>query len=102
MWRLTELKIRNIVSFHEATLKIQQGVATLIFGKNEDNASQPNNGSGKSSLIEAISLALNGEQLRKVKSVEEIINDHADEAYVYLRLDNDYDDTVFTIERLST
>lgn len=33
MWRLTELKIRNIVSFHEATLKIQQGVATLIFGK---------------------------------------------------------------------
>lgn len=99
MWRLTELKIRNIVSFHEATLKIQQGVATLIFGKNEDNASQPNNGSGKSSLIEAISLALNGEQLRKVKSVEEIINDHADEAYVYLRLDNDYDDTVFTIER---
>lgn len=99
MWRLTELKIRNIVSFHEATLKIQQGVATLIFGKNEDNASQPNNGSGKSSLIEAISLALNGEQLRKVKSVEEIITHHADEAYVYLRLDNDYDDTVFTIER---
>lgn len=99
MWRLTEIKIRNIVSFQEATLKIQQGVATLIFGKNEDNASQPNNGSGKSSLIEAISLALTGEQLRKVKSVEEIINDHADEAYVYLRLDNDYDDTVFTIER---
>lgn len=99
MWRLSEIKIRNIVSFREATLKIAQGVATLIFGKNEDNASQPCNGSGKSSLIEAISLALTGEQLRKVKSVEEIINDHADEAYVYLRLDNDYNDTVFTIER---
>lgn len=99
MWRLSEIKIRNIVSFHEATLIISQGVATLIFGKNEDNASQPCNGSGKSSLIEAISFALTGEQLRKVKSVEEIINDHADEAYVYLRLENDYNNTTFTIER---
>ena len=99
MWRLSEIRIRNIVSFHEATLNISQGVATLIFGRNEDNASQPYNGSGKSSLIEAISFALTGEQLRKVKSVEEIINDHADEAYVYLRLDNDFNDTTFTIER---
>lgn len=99
MWRLTEIKIRNIVSIHEAALKINQGVATLIFGRNEDNASQPCNGSGKSSLLEAISLALTGEQLRKVKSIDEIINDHADEAYTFLRLDNDYDDTVFTIER---
>lgn len=99
MWRLSEIKIRNIVSFHEATWMITQGVATLIFGKNEDNASQPCNGSGKSSLIEAISFAFTGEQLRKVKSVEEIINDHADEAYVYMKLDNDFNDTVFTIER---
>lgn len=99
MWRLSEIRIRNIVSFREATLIIAQNVATLIFGKNEDNASQPNNGSGKSSLIEAISFALNGEQLRKVKTVEEIINDHADDAYVYLKLENDYNETVFTIER---
>lgn len=99
MWRLLEIKINNIVSFHEASLSIEQGVATLIFGKNEDNASQPCNGSGKSSLIEAISFALTGEQLRKVKSVEEIINDHADYAYVYVKLENDYNNTSFTIER---
>lgn len=99
MWRLSEIKINNIVSFHEASLFIEQGVATLIFGKNEDNASQPCNGSGKSSLIEAISFALTGEQLRKVKSVEEIINDYADDAYVYVRLENSYNDTTFTIER---
>lgn len=99
MWKLTELKIRNIVSFHEANLTIEQGVATLIFGQNEDNASQPCNGSGKSSLIEAISFALTGEQLRKVKSLDEIINDNAEEAYVYVRLDNTFDDTSFTIER---
>jgi exonuclease SbcC len=99
MWKLAEIRINNIVSFHEASLSIEQGVATLIFGKNEDNASQPCNGSGKSSLIEAISFALTGEQLRKVKSVEEIINDHAENAYVYVRLVNDYNNTTFTIER---
>ena len=99
MWKLAEIRINNIVSFHEASLSIEQGVATLIFGKNEDNASQPCNGSGKSSLIEAISFALTGEQLRKVKSVEEIINDHAENAYVYVRLANDYNNTTFTIER---
>lgn len=99
MWKLSEIHIRNIVSFREAELMIEQGVATLIFGKNEDNASQPCNGSGKSSLIEAISFALTGEQLRKVKTVEEIINDQADEAYVLLKLDNDYDNTVLIIER---
>ena len=99
MWKLLEIKINNIVSFHEASLSIEQVVATLIFGKNEDNASQPCNGSGKSSLIEAISFALTGEQLRKVKSVEEIINDHADYAYVYVKLENDYNNTSFTIER---
>lgn len=99
MWKLVEIRINNIVSFHEASLSIEQGVATLIFGKNEDNASQPCNGSGKSSLVEAISFALTGEQLRKVKSVEEIINDHAENAYVYVRLTNDYNNTTFTIER---
>jgi len=99
MWKLSEIQIENIVSFREASLKVTQGVATLIFGKNEDNAAQPCNGSGKSSLIEAISFALTGEQLRKVKSVEEIINDHADDAWVKITLDNDYDGTTFVIER---
>lgn len=102
MWKVTELALRNIISFHEAELKIKQGVATLIFGKNEDNASQPCNGSGKSSLIEAISFALTGEQLRRVKSIEEIINDQSEDAYVYLKLENDYSDETFTIERTIT
>lgn len=99
MWRLSNIRIKNIVSFHEAELSIQQGVATLIFGRNEDNAAQPCNGSGKSSLIEAISFALTGEQLRKVKSVEEIINDDADEAFVSLCMVNDYDGVQMTINR---
>lgn len=100
MWKLIEIQIENIVSFHHAELNIEQGVATLIFGKNEDNAAQPCNGSGKSSLVEAISFAITGEQLRKVKSIEEIINDQEDKASVFVRLINDYDGSIFTIERI--
>lgn len=99
MWKLTDIEIRNIVSFRDAKLKINQNVATLIFGRNEDNACQPCNGSGKSALIEAIAFGLTGEQLRKVKSLDEIINDLADDAYVSLTLQNDYDNTTFVIER---
>ena len=72
MWKLKSVYLENIVSFRDATLNIEQGVATLIFGRNEDNASQPCNGSGKSSLVEAISFGLTGEQLRKVKTIDEI------------------------------
>lgn len=99
MWKLKSIYIENIVSFREAKLEVDQGVATLIFGRNEDNASQPCNGSGKSSLVEAIAFALTGEQLRKVKTIEEIINDNADSAYVSLYMENDYDNTSFVIRR---
>lgn len=99
MWKLTNIKIKNIISLKEADFSPEQGVATLIYGQNLDNSNQPANGSGKSSLVEAISFAITGEQLRKVKSIEEIINDSEDEAYVKLTLTNDYDNTVFTIER---
>lgn len=99
MWKLKSVYVENIVSFHEATLNIEQNVATLIFGRNEDNSSQPCNGSGKSSLVEAISFGLTGEQLRKVKTIDEIINDNADNAHVSLYLENDYDNTLFVIHR---
>ena len=100
MWKLSKIEIENIVSIREATLRFEQGVATLIFGKNEDNASQPCNGSGKSSLIEAIALAFTGEQLRKVKSIDEIINDSEETASVCLTLINDFDSSEFIIERV--
>lgn len=99
MWTIKEIEINNIISFKDERVEFRQGVATLIFGKNEDNVSQPCNGSGKSSLVEAIAFALTGEQLRKVKSVEEIINDSEEEASVFITLKNSFANTTFTIER---
>lgn len=98
MWRLKKIYSTNIVSFRELEMSIAPGVATMIFGQNLDNENQKCNGSGKSSLIEAVAFGITGDTLRKVK-VEDIINDKADNASVQLMFENDYDGLVFIIDR---
>ena len=99
MWKVQSIECKDFISFKKAELDIPQNVCTLIYGLNNDNAQQRNNGTGKSSIIEAVAFALTGEPLRSVDKAEEIINDNADTASVYMELSNDYDGTVFTIER---
>lgn len=99
MWKIQHVECENFISFQRAELDIPQNVCTLIYGLNNDNLQQRNNGTGKSSIIEAIAFALTGEPLRSVDKVEEIINDASDTANVYMELINDYDKTSFTIER---
>lgn len=99
MWEIQHIGCENFISFKRAELDIPQNVCTLIYGLNNDNLQQRNNGTGKSSIIEAIAFALTGEPLRSVDKVEEIINDASDTASVYMELVNDYDKTLFTIER---
>lgn len=97
MWKLEKVKARNICAFEKLDYTIGQGHTTLIFGNNMDNDSQPSNGSGKSALIEAISIGLTGDVLRDIKSAEEIINDAADEAEIIITLLDE--ERIFTIER---
>lgn len=99
MWKVKYVECDNFISFQHAELNIHQNVCSLIYGINNDNMQQRNNGTGKSSIIEAIAFALTGEPLRQVDKVEEIINDHSDTANVFIELENDYDNTIFTIER---
>lgn len=99
MWKIISIGAKNIVSFKEFKYNIRQGVATLIFGENLDGTNQRHNGSGKSALIEAVSIALTGDYLRDIKTTEELINDGADEASVYIVLENDFDHTRFEIVR---
>ena len=98
MWKLKRLYATNIVSFKEIDTNFASDVATLVFGNNLDNENQKNNGSGKSSIIEAIAFGLTGDTLRKVDTGE-IINDAADAACVKLSFANDYDESSFVIER---
>ena len=99
MWRLKHIKAGNIVSFEELDLEVEQNVATFIFGENKDNAQQRHNGSGKSALVEAIAFGITGDTFRDVKTIEEIIFDNADEAYVQLELENDFLNLSFMVER---
>lgn len=99
MWKIQHIECENFISFKQAELNIPQNVCTLIYGINNDNQRQRNNGTGKSSIIEAIAFALTGDSLRPVDKIEEIINDNANTAHVYMELVNDYDNTSFTIDR---
>ena len=93
------MECENFISFQSAKVEIPQNICTLVYGINLDNEKQKNNGTGKSSIIEAIAFGLTGEPLRGVDKAEEIINDHSDSAHVQLELMNDFDNTTFTIDR---
>lgn len=98
MWKLKRIYAKNLLSFKKFEYSPTQGVTTLIFGNNMDADNQSSNGSGKSALLEATSIALTGETLRKVKA-EEIINDMSDAALIGAELFNDTIGESFCIER---
>ncbi len=87
MWKLEHISARNVCSFRELDYSPEQGVTTLIFGHNLDNENQQSNGSGKSTMLEAIALGITGSPLRKV-TANEVINDEAEECRVELRFHN--------------
>lgn len=98
MWTLISIEASNIAAFKELHYNLKKGVTTLVFGNNMDNDSQGSNGSGKSALLEAISIALTGETLRKVK-MDEIINDSADKAFVEAVFHNCFTNEDFIVSR---
>ena len=59
----------------------------MIFGKNHTDQGADSNGSGKSGLIEGITLAMTGKTCRDVNR-EEFIHDGEDECYVEMELEN--------------
>lgn len=98
MWKLINIQAQNIISFKDLDYTLNQDVSTLIFGNNLDNDSQSSNGSGKSALLECISIALTGDTLRKVKT-DEMINDAADEAEVEVEFLNTVTNESFFVKR---
>lgn len=69
MWQVKSLKADNIQTFKKLDYEINQGVTTLIFGVNNDNAIQLSNGSGKSGILEILTIGLRGAPLRPVLSL---------------------------------
>lgn len=99
MWNLEHVTATNFISFKKLELDITQGVCTLLFGENLDNENQKNNGSGKSTIVEAIAFGITGESLKKASSINDIINDYEEEAYISVTFNNTATNTTFVVER---
>lgn len=98
MWQLKNFSAEHICSFDKVFYELKQEQATLVFGNNMDSDSQNSNGSGKSALMEIISIGITGEPLRKV-NMDEIINDAHDEATICLILYNQEENRQLQINR---
>lgn len=90
--------ITNLLSFEQQLFEFRRGEAVLLVGNNLDDSGQKGNGSGKSSINEAISLAITGSSIRDVKS-RELVRDGEESAEIYLLLNNTQTNETFEIYR---
>ena len=70
------LKIENFLSIGQAEVNLSNRGLVLIEGVNVDDPAAKSNGSGKSSLVDALSWVLYGQTARGVKN-DDVINRHA-------------------------
>lgn len=98
--RFEELKLSGFLSFsdEESTVTIGKRGLVLIEGENRDDPTVDNNGSGKSSISEALLWALFGKTIRGV-SGDEVVNRQSKEGCrVEVRFTNDKGES-FIVER---
>lgn len=98
MWQFKSLKAINIISFKNVEFNFRNGKAILVTGSNLDDHNQKVNGSGKSSLIESIAIAISGNSIRDVK-VKELIYNGCPDGNVELKLFNSQLDKELVIWR---
>lgn len=85
------ISIENFLSFKQADIDLTQSGFIQVCGENKNkDDSSTSNGTGKSSIFEAICWALTGETIRGVKKVKNIFSD--DGALVDLRFSCDNDE----------
>lgn len=93
-----KLTIQNFMSIRSISLDLQDRGLVLIKGKNCDNPDLNNNGSGKSSMIEAFVYALYGRTLRGVKGDSVVHKIPKKNMKIFLDLTDD-DGTEYRIAR---
>lgn len=87
-----KLTIQNFLSIRSVTLDLNNRGMVLIKGKNLDNDSIDNNGSGKSSIIEALVYVLYARTVRGLKGDSVVNNISKKNTKVYLDLVDDNGD----------
>lgn len=79
--------MRNLFAHVDTKYEFNQNVCTVIFGENRDDDDSDNNGAGKSTIFEAIAIALTGKSLRDIDK-EVFINRHSESCEVEMYLEN--------------
>lgn len=91
MWNPEKLILKNFLSHPHSEFIFNKDGLTLIFGKNidDENDGANSNGSGKSGIIEGITVAITGETYRDIPK-DDMIMDDEDEAEVDFYLNNPF------------
>ncbi len=74
MWYPVSLKIVNLFSHEDSTFDFVNNQTTLVSGVNKTDSNVQSNGSGKTSILDCISIALIGEPLRDISKKEIVRN----------------------------
>lgn len=90
-----KISIYNFMSIGSSEIKLKDNGYTLVTGTNNSNDGAISNGSGKSSIFEAIIWCLCGETLRGSKNV---VNINGDDGTLVV-LEFNFDDKVYTVLR---
>ncbi len=99
MWSLKSIEIKNCFSIKDAFYTFKNRRCILLTGENLDlDSGQKVNGTGKSAFLEAISINLTGQCLRKIKNRDIVFNDE-DECYTCITLNNSKLNEEMKIER---
>ncbi len=98
MWNPNKIILKNFLSHPDSEFVFPKDKLTMIFGKNEDdNKNGANsNGSGKSVLIEAITVALTGETYRDINK-DDFLLDGEDYGFIDFYLTNSFNNNSMRI-----
>lgn len=88
MWRPIKIEFFNLFAHEHTAYSFNNGVCTVIFGENLDAEDCENNGAGKSTIFEAIAIALTNKSLRDLDK-EVFINRETENCEILFELKND-------------
>ncbi len=74
MWNPKSLKIVNLFSYQESYFEFVNNQTTMVYGHNKTEETVHSNRSGKTSILDCITIALTGEPLRDIKKAEIVRN----------------------------
>lgn len=99
MWRPVKLRIVNFMSYLDEEVEFNDKSATIIQGLNLTDEGFQNNGSGKSALLEALSVSILNRTLRSSTTVGDLIRRGEKSLLTYLILENSVTKEVLSVER---